>query len=61
MRHISEEYFKTINCLSVDQRVHQSLNVTNNLYPYYIIEVFEYASQGRTSSRNNYVRLKFPF
>ena len=66
MHHISEEDFKTINWLPVDQRVQQSLNVTvfkyvNNACPYYMKEVFEYASQGRISSRNNYARLKVPF
>ena len=66
MDHISEEDFKAINWLPVDQRVQQSLNVTvlkyvNNACPYYMKEVFEYASQGRISSRNNYARLKVPF
>ena len=50
----------------MDQRVQQSLNVTvfkyvNNSCPYYLKEVFEYASQGRINSRNNYARLKVPF
>ena len=41
MHHISEEDFKTINRLPVDQRVQQSLNFTvfeyvNNACPYYI-------------------------
>ena len=66
MPHISEEDFKTINWLPVHQRVRQSLNVTvfkyvNNACPYYIEEVFEYASQGRISSRNNHAKLKDPF
>ena len=66
MHHISEEDFKTINWLPVDQRVQQSLNVivfkyVNNACPYYMKEVFEYASQGRISSRNNYAKLKVPF
>ena len=66
MRHISEEDYKTINLPSVDQRVQQSLNVTvfkyvNNACPYYMKEVFEYASQGRISSRSNYVSLEVPF
>ena len=66
MHHISEEDFKTINWLPVDQRVQQSLNVTvfkyvNNACPYYMKEVFEYASQGRISSRSNYVSLEVPF
>ena len=66
MHYISEEDFKAINWLSVDQKVQQSLNVTvfkyvNNACPYYMKEVFEYASQGRISSRNNYARLKVPF
>ena len=51
--------------MSVDQRVQQSLNVTvfkyaNKACPYYM-KVFEYASQGRVSSRNNYAKLKVPF
>ena len=66
MHHISEEDFKTINWLPVDQRVQQSLNVTVFKYvtkacPYFMKEVFEYASQGRISSRNNYAKLKVLF
>ena len=66
MHRISEEDFKTINWLPVDRRVQKSLNVAffkyvNNACPYYVKEVFEYASQGRISSRNNYARLKVPF
>ena len=66
MHHISEEDFKTINWLPVDQRVQQSLNVTvfkyvNKACPYYMKEVFEYASRGRISSRNKYTKLKFLF
>ena len=60
MHHISEKDFKTTNWLPVYQRVQQSLNVTvfkyvNNACPYYMTEVFEYAS------RNYYARLKVPF
>ena len=49
----------------MDQRVQQSLNVTafkyvNKACLYYMKEVFEYASQGRISSRNNYTKLKVP-
>ena len=49
MHHISEEDFKTINWLPVDQKVQQRLNVTvfkyvNNACHYYMKEVFEYAS-----------------
>ena len=66
IHHISEEDFKTIDWLSVVQRVRQSLNVivfkyVNNACPYYMKEVFEYTSKGRISSRNNYARLKVPF
>ena len=66
MHDISEEDFKTINWLPVDQRVQQSLNVTvfkyvNKAWSYYLKEVFEYASQGRISSRNNYTKFKVPF
>ena len=63
MHQISEKDFKTINWLPVDQRVKQSLNATalrcvNKACPYYMKEVFEYASQGRISSRNNFAKLK---
>ena len=63
LHHISEEDFKTFNWLSVDQRVQQStvFKYVNNGCPYYMKEVFEYASQGRISSRNNYAGLKVPF
>ena len=66
IHHISEKDFKTINWLPVNQRVQQSLNVTvfkyvNKVCPYYMKKVFEYASQGRISSRNNYAKLKVPF
>ena len=66
MHHISEEDFKTINSLRVDQRVQQNLNVTvfkyvNNACPYYMKEIFEYASQGRMNSRNDYAKLEVPF
>ena len=66
MHHVSEEDFKTINWLLVDQRVQQHLNLTVFKYaykacPYYMKEVFEYASQGSISSRNNYAKLKLPF
>ena len=55
MHHSSEEDFKTIDWLPVDQRVY-----ANNVCPYYMKEVFEHASQIRISSRNNYARdLKF--
>ena len=64
MHHTSEENFKTINWLSVNQRVQQSLNVTvfkyvNNSCPYYMKEVVEFASQGRISLRSNCLRLKY--
>ena len=54
------------NWLPVDQRVQQNLNVTvfkyiNKTCPYYMKEVFEYASQGRISSRDNYTKLKVSF
>ena len=66
MHHISGGDFKTINWQPVDQTVQQSLNVTvfkydNNVCLSYMKEVFEYASQGRIISRNNYARLKVPF
>ena len=57
MHHSSEEDYKTINWLPVDQRVY-----ANNVCPYYMKEVYEHATQIRISSRNNYPRdLKFLF
>ena len=66
MDHISEEDFKAITWLPVDQRLQQSLHATvfkyvNNACLYYMKEVFEHASQGRISLRNNNARLKVPF
>ena len=63
---MSEKNFKTTNWLLVDQGVRQSLNVTvfqyvNNVCPYYLKEVFEYASKGIISSRNSYTGLKVSF
>ena len=63
IHHISEDDFKTINWLPVNQKVHQSLNFTifkyvNNLCPYYTREAFEYALERRISSRNNRVKLR---
>ena len=54
MHHISEEDFKAINWLPVNQRVQQSLNVVffkyvNNVCPDYMKEAFDYASKGRIS------------
>ena len=48
MHLISEENFKTISWLPLNQRVQQSLNVTvfkyvNKACPYYMKKVFEYA------------------
>ena len=50
------------NRLSLDERLHQSLNVTvfkyvNNVCPYYLREIFEPAMQGGRISRSNYSRL----
>ena len=58
MHHSSEEDFKTMNWLPVDQGAQQSLNATlfkyvKNVCSYYMEEDSEYASQGRISSRNN--------
>ena len=66
IHHVSEEDFKTVNWLSVDQRVKQNLNITvfkyvNNTSSYQMKEIFGYASQGRINSRNNYTRIKVPF
>ena len=62
IRYISEEDFETVNWLPVDQIVQQSLHFTvlkdvYNACPYLMKEVFEYASQGKISSRSNHARL----
>ena len=62
MHHIFEEDLRTIYWLPDDHRVQQSLNVTvfkyvNNACPSFMKKIFEYVSQGRISSRNNYGRL----
>ena len=54
IHHISEDDFKTINWLPVNQKVYQSLNFTifkyvNNVCPYYTREAFEYALKRRIS------------
>ena len=69
MHHISED-FKTINWLSVDQRVQQSLNVTvfkhvNNAYALITwnksLNMLHKIYIQEINSRNNYARLKVPF
>ena len=64
MHHISEEDFKAINWLPMNQRVQQSLNVVffkyvNNVCPDYMKEVFDYASKGRKVE--NIITLDFKF
>ena len=65
MNHLSEENFKTIDCPLIKE-YSKALNVTvfkyvNNGCPLYMKEVFEHASQVRTTLRNNCARLKVPF
>lgn len=52
MHHISDKSFKAIIFF---------FRYVNNVCSYYMKGIFEYASQGRMSSRNNYARLKFLF
>ena len=66
MHYISEEDFKAISWLPVNQRVQQSLNVVffkyvNNVCPDYMKEAFDYASKGRISWKYNYARLQVSF
>ena len=57
MNHISQEDFKIVNCLPIDERVHQNLNITvlldsmkkklvyicsNMIYSYYYIYCYYY-------------------
>ena len=66
MHHISEKDFRLINWLPTSKRVDQcknttTYNFTNNTYPYYLNEVFEFAPHCRIDTRNNFTKLKNPF
>ena len=55
-------HINTIDCLPVDQRVYQGINVAvfkyvNKVCPYYTREVFGHASQDGISLRNNFARI----
>ena len=63
---ISHREFKDLNWLSVITRFEQCvisivLKFINGNYPYYLNEVFEFAPEGNSSLRNNFLKLKRPF
>ena len=66
IHHISEEEFKSINWLLttkwVDQRINTiAYNFVNSTCPYYPNEIFEFTPHCRTSTRNNFSKLKIFF
>ena len=64
MHHIFEKGFRLINWLPTSKRVDQFIityNFVNNIYPYYLNEIFEFATHCRIGTRNNFSKLKNPF
>ena len=57
---------RLINWLPTSKRVDQCINTITfkfviNTCPYYLKEIFEFASHCRIDTRNNFVKLKIPF
>ena len=66
MHHISEEEFKLINWLPTSKRVDQCINTitynfANNTFPYYLNEIFGFASNCSIGTRNNFSKVKNHF
>ena len=66
MTHISKNEFETLNWLPVKDRFNQSINSIVFKYftkqcPSYLNEVFELACPNNLRTRNNYLKLIFPF
>ena len=66
MQHRSLAEFRSINWLPTKERVHQSINAitfkfANKNCPFYLNEIFEFASQCRIDTRNSFAKLKHPF
>ena len=65
MRHLSEEDFRLINWLSTSKRVDQCINTitfkfVNDSCPYYLKEIFEFATHCRIKTRNKIAKFKIP-
>ena len=66
MHHISEEEFKSTNCLPTSKMVDQCINTitykfVNNTFSYYLNEISEFAPHCSIGTRNNFFKLKNPF
>ena len=66
IHYISEEDFRLKNWLPTSKRVDQCIhNITfkfvSNTCPYYLTEIFEFASPCRIDITNKFVKLKIPF
>ena len=65
MHHISEKKFRLTNWLSDSKSSDQGINIEtynslNNTFPYYLNEIFGFASHFRIGLRNNFSILKNP-
>ena len=66
MQHIFLTEFRSINWLSTKERVHQCINTitpnfVNKNCPFYLNEIFEFASHCIRDTRNSFAKLKHPF
>ena len=66
IHHVSEKDFRLINWLTTSKRVDQYINTItfklfNNICPYYLKEIFEFAPHCRIDTRNKSAKLKIPF
>ena len=66
MNHVSKEDFRSISWLPTNRRVNQCINTIttkffNNIYPYYLEEIFEFTPHGRIDTKNKFAKLKTPF
>ena len=62
MHHISEEDFRLTNWLPTSKRVYKCINTitfkfANNPCPYYLKEIFEFATHCRIDTRNTFSNL----
>ena len=66
MHHISGKNFRSTNWLPTSKRVNRCISTIttkfiNNICPYYLNEIFEFAPHCRTETRNKFAKLKIPF
>ena len=61
MHHISEEDLRSINWLPTSKREFVTSKFVSNTCPYYLKEIFEFASHCRIDPRNRFAKLKISF